>query len=316
MKFIARTLLTMLITILIASFIIFGAMHAAPGDPVTVLIGNPENITPERVAEVRAQYHLDQPFLAQYWYWLSGVLTGNLGASYLYHQPVAMLIGSRITTSLSLVALSTVMLALIGIGLGIASAVKRGRALDSFVVGSTTLLASIPSFVAGIGFVAVFSVWLGWFPVAGSGIGVLSTIHHLFLPALAMAIGAVAIVSRVTRQSMIEQFGRDHVEAARAYGLGEASVITRHVLRNSWGPILTMVSLIVASMIAGTVAVETVFGLSGIGSLLVDSINSHDFPVVQATLLIMVVAYMLVTTLVDLLHPLIDPRVTTGRTVA
>lgn len=316
MKFIARTLLTMLITILIASFIIFGAMHAAPGDPVTVLIGNPENITPERVAEVKAQYHLDQPFLAQYWYWLSGVLTGNLGISYLYHQPVAMLIGSRITTSLSLVGLSTVMLALLGIGLGIASAVKRGRALDSIVVGSTTLLASIPSFVAGIGFVAVFSVWLGWFPVAGSGIGVLSTIHHLFLPALAMAIGAVAIVSRVTRQSMIEQFGRDHVEAARAYGLGEASVITRHVLRNSWGPILTMVSLIVASMIAGTVAVETVFGLSGIGSLLVDSINSHDFPVVQATLLIMVVAYMVVTTLVDLLHPLIDPRVTTGRTVA
>lgn len=131
-----------------------------------------------------------------------------------------------------------------------------------------------------------------------------------------MAIGAVAIVSRVTRQSMIEQFGLDHVEAARAYGLGEGSVVVGHVLRNSWGPILTMVSLIVASMIAGTVAVETVFGLSGIGSLLVDSINSHDFPVVQATLLIMVIAYMVVTTLVDLLHPLIDPRVTTGRTVA
>lgn len=316
MKGAARTLLSAIITIGIASFIIFGAMYAAPGDPVTVLIGNPENITPERIAEVEAQYHLDQPFVVQYWYWLSGVFTGDLGTSYLYQQPVAMLIASRVPTSLTLVVIATVLLAIIGIGLGVASAMRRGRALDSMVVGGTTLLASIPSFVAGIGFVAVFSVWLGWFPVAGAGTGFLSTLHHLLLPALAMAIGAVAIVSRVTRQSMIEQFGLDHVEAARAYGLGEGSVVVGHVLRNSWGPILTMVSLIVASMIAGTVAVETVFGLSGIGSLLVDSINSHDFPVVQATLLIMVIAYMVVTTLVDLLHPLIDPRVTTGRTVA
>lgn len=316
MKGTLRTLLTMVITVLIASFIIFGAMYAAPGDPVTVLIGNPENITPERIAEVKTEYHLDQPFLLQYWYWLSGVLTGDLGTSYQYHQPVSVLITSRLGTSLSLVAISTIILAVVGIGLGVASAMKRGRALDSTIIGGTTLLASVPSFVAGIGFVAVFSVWLGWFPVAGSGVGFLSTIHHLLLPALAMAIGAVAIVSRVTRQSMIEQLGLDHVEAARAYGLSERSVITANVLRNSWGPILTMVSLIVASMIAGTVAVETVFGLSGIGSLLVDAINSHDFPVVQAALLIMVVAYMAVTTVVDLIHPLIDPRVTTGRTVA
>lgn len=316
MRMVLRTVGVMILTLIIASFIIFGAMYAAPGDPVTVLIGNPENITPERIAEVEAQYHLDQPFLVQYWYWLSGVLTGDFGVSYQYHQPVSGLISSRLSTSLSLVGLSTLVLAVLGIGLGIASAVKRGKTVDSVIIAATTLLASVPSFVAGIGFVAVFAVWLGWFPVAGSGSGFLSTLHHLLLPAIAMAIGAIAIVSRVTRQSMVEQFGLDHVEAARAYGLRESSIVVSHVMRNSWGPILTMVSLVVASMIAGTVAVETVFGLSGIGSLLVDSINSHDFPVVQATLLIMVAAYMIVTTLLDLLHPLIDPRVSNRSAVA
>ena len=316
MKSALRTLVLMAATLIIASFIIFGAMYAAPGDPVTVLIGNPENITPERIAQVEAQYHLDQPFLMQYWYWLSGVLTGDFGISYLYHQPVSGLIASRLPTSLALVGMSTAILAVVGIGFGVISAVKRGTAADTAIIGGSTFLASVPSFVAGIAFVAVFSVWLGWFPVAGSGAGFFSTIHHLALPAVAMAIGAIAIISRVTRQSMIEQFGLDHVEAARAYGLRESLVTGQHVMRNSLGPILTMVSLVVASMIAGTVAVETVFGLSGVGSLLVDSINSHDFPVVQATLLIMVVAYMLVTTVVDLLHPLIDPRVSTGMAVA
>lgn len=309
MKGTLRTLLTMVITVLIASFIIFGAMYAAPGDPVTVLIGNPENITPERIAEVKTEYHLDQPFLLQYWYWLSGVLTGDLGTSYQYHQPVSVLITSRLGTSLSLVAISTIILAVVGIGLGVASAMKRGRALDSTIIGGTTLLASVPSFVAGIGFVAVFSVWLGWFPVAGSGVGFLSTIHHLLLPALAMAIGAVAIVSRVTRQSMIEQLDADHVEAARSFGLAERKLVVRHVLRNAWGPVITMVALVVASMLAGTVVIEGVFGISGVGALLVDAINTHDFAVVQAVLLYMIVAYMLVTTLVDIVHPLLDPRI-------
>lgn len=316
MKSALRTLALMAATLIIASFIIFGAMYAAPGDPVTVLIGNPENIAPERIAQVEAQYHLDQPFLIQYWYWLSGVLTGDFGISYLYHQPVSGLIASRLPTSLALVGMSTAILTVVGIGFGVISAVKRGTAADTAIIGGSTFLASVPSFVAGIAFVAIFSVWLGWFPVAGAGAGFFSTIHHLALPAVAMAIGAIAIISRVTRQSMIEQFGLDHVEAARAYGLRESLVTGQHVMRNSLGPILTMVSLVVASMIAGTVAVETVFGLSGVGSLLVDSINSHDFPVVQATLLIMVVAYMLVTTVVDLLHPLIDPRVSTRMAVA
>ncbi|MCW2289489.1 ABC transporter permease [Leucobacter luti] len=305
-----RKLAGMLVTLVIASFIIFAAMYAAPGDPVTFLIGNPENMTPERIASVRAQYHLDQPLLAQYWHWASGVLTGNFGESFKYHQPVADIMAARVPTTLSLVAYASVLLTVFGIGLGVLAAVRRRTAVDSLVVSGTTLAASIPSFVLGIALVALFSVQLRWFPVAGiGGPGFGERLFHLTLPALTLAITALAIVSRVTRQTMIEQFTSEHVEAARATGLRERFIVRDHVLRNAWGPIITMVALVIASMIAGTVAVETVFGLSGVGSLLVDAINTHDFPVVQAVLLFMVVAYMVVTTVVDLLLPVLDPRI-------
>lgn len=306
-----RKLAGMALTLAIASFIIFAAMFAAPGDPVTFLIGNPENMTPERIASVRAQYHLDQPMLVQFGHWAADALTGNFGESFTYHQPVAEIMGSRIPTTLTLVGYAAILLSVFGIGLGVIAAVRRRRLADSLIVGFTTLAASIPSFVLGIALVAIFAVQLRWFPVAGVGTGGIgSVLYSLTLPAITLAITALAIVSRVTRQSMIEQFTSDHVEAARATGLPERLIVRDHVLRNSWGPIITMVALVIASMIAGTVAVETVFGLSGVGSLLVSAINTHDFPVVQAVLLFMVVAYMIVTTIVDLLLPVLDPRIT------
>ncbi|MFD5226709.1 ABC transporter permease [Microbacterium sp. NPDC058342] len=309
MAFAIRKLAGMILTLVIASFIIFAAMYAAPGDPVTFLIGNPENMTPERIANVRAQYHLDEPMLAQYWHWASATLTGDFGQSFQYHQPVSALLAARVPVTLSLVGYAAVLLSVVGIGLGVLAAVRRGKTVDTLIVGGTTLAASVPSFVLGIAFVALFAVQLRWFPVAGAGSGGFDRLYALTLPALTLAITALAIVSRVTRQSMIEQFSSEHVEAARASGLRERFIVRDHVLRGSWGPIITMVALVIASMIAGTVAVETVFGISGIGSLLVDAINTHDFPVVQAVLLFMVVAYMVVTTIVDLLLPVLDPRI-------
>ncbi|WEG08750.1 ABC transporter permease [Microbacterium horticulturae] len=304
-----RKLGGMLLTLVVASFVIFAAMFAAPGDPVTFLIGNPENMTPERIASVRAQYHLDEPMLVQYWHWATGALTGDFGQSFHYHQPVADILATRVPITLSLVGYAAVLLAVFGIGLGVLAAVRRGRAADTLVVGGTTLAASVPSFVVGIALVALFAVQVRWFPVSGAGSGFGGRLYSLTLPAVTLAVGALAIVSRVTRQSMIEQFSSEHVEAARATGLAERFIVRDHVLRGSWGPIITMVALVIASMIAGTVAVETVFGISGVGSLLVDAINTHDFPVVQAVLLFMVVAYMIVTTIVDLLLPVLDPRI-------
>ncbi|WP_458107963.1 ABC transporter permease [Arthrobacter sp. R3-55] len=299
----------MILTLVVSSIVIFAAMYAAPGDPVTFLIGNPENITPERVAEVKAQYNLDQPLVVQYWLWASQAFIGDLGTSFQYHQPVAELMATRLPATLALVAIASMLFIVAGVGLGILSALRQGKRTDSTITAATTLAASVPSFVIGLLLVSVFSVQLGWFPVSGAGEGFLDRLHHLALPAVALAVGAVAIVSRVTRQSMVEQLSMDHVEAARSFGLAPSKLIRRHVLRNAWGPILTMVALVVASMLAGTVVVESVFGISGVGKLLVDAINTHDFPVVQAVLLYMVITYMVVTTLVDLVHPLLDPRI-------
>ncbi|MYW01541.1 ABC transporter permease [Streptomyces sp. SID3343] len=303
-----RITLGLLVTLLAASFVVFGAIYAAPGDPAAFLVGGQDDATPEKLAAVRAAYHLNDPLWVQYGNWIGGVLHGDFGRSLQYNDQVADLVSSRVPTTLFLVLYSAVLFVVVGVALGVLSAVRGGR-VDSIVVAVTTLLASIPKFVKALALVAFLGVQLGWFPVTGAGTGFGDRLYHLTLPALSLALGELAVVSRVTRQSMLEQFAQDHVAVARAAGLAEHKVIRRHVLRNALAPVVTMCGLIVASLFAGTVVIETAFGISGMGSLLVTAINTHDFPVTQAVLLLMVLAYMLVTTLVDLLHPLIDPRV-------
>lgn len=304
-----RRLGAMVLTLVVSSFVIFAGVYAAPGDPVSFLVGNPENLTPDRIAAVRAQYHLDEPLWTQYWMWAKGALHGDLGRSMYYQQPVSDLLSTRLPNTLTLVALATVLIVLFGIGLGVLSALRKGTAVDSVVTGVTTFVNSVPNFVVALVLVSVFAVQLRWFPVSGDGTGFTDRVYHLTLPAIALALGSLALISRVTRQTMVEQQSLDHVAAARSYGLPTRTIVWRHVLRNSLGPIVTMCGLVVASMLAGTVVIENVFGLSGVGGLLVDSINQHDFPVVQAILLYMVVAYMAVTVLVDLVYPLLDARV-------
>jgi peptide/nickel transport system permease protein len=304
-----RRLGAMVLTLLVSSFVIFGAMYAAPGDPVTFLISNPEKMTPDRIAAVRAQYHLDEPFVSQYVLWAKGVLHGDLGSSFVYQQPVSALLTSKLPVTLTLVGLAGVIYIVLGVVLGIVSALRRGRALDAVITGATTFATSIPNFVVALVLVSVFAVKLRWFEVTGDGVGFVDRLYHLTLPAIALALGALAVVSRVTRQTMVEQQSLEHVDVARSFGMPTRQIVLRHVLRNSLGPVLTMCGLILAGMLAGTVVIESVFGLNGIGSLLVDAINSHDFPVVQAILLYMVVGYMVVTTVIDLLYPIIDVRI-------
>ncbi|ONI84131.1 ABC transporter permease [Actinosynnema sp. ALI-1.44] len=308
MTVVARRLGAMVLTLVLSSVVIFAAMYAAPGDPVTFLIGNPENVTPEKVAAVRAQYHLDEPVWVQYGLWAGNVVQGDFGTSFVYRQPVTDLMGPRLGVTLTLVAMAAVLFVLLGVSLGVVSALKRGTVVDSVITGVTTFLNSVPSFVIALVLVSFFAVELGWFDVAGAGTGFGDRIYHLTLPAVALALGALAVISRVTRQTMLEQRTLDHVEAARSFGLAPHKVVLRHVLRNSLGPIVTMCGMVLASMLAGTIVIEKVFGLNGVGSLLVEAINTHDFPVVQAILLYMVAAYMVVTTIVDLAYPLIDAR--------
>ncbi|GAA4026349.1 ABC transporter permease [Streptomyces sp. NBC_01352] len=306
---VVRRLAGFLATLLAASFVIFAAVYAAPGDPAVFLAGGRDKLTPERLATVRAQYHLDEPLIVQYGRWLADCLHLDLGRSFKYGDQVADLISARLATTLELVAYATLLFVVLGVGAGILAAVKQSTWVDSAVVGGTTLAASVPSFVAAIALVSLFGVQLGWFPVTGTGTGFAGTLHHLTLPALSLALGALALISRVTRQAMADAAASDHVEAARSSGIPEREIVRRHVLRNALGPIITMCGLVMAGMLAGTVVVETAFGISGIGSLLVGAINTHDFPVAQAVLLLMVTGYVVVTTVVDLVHPLLDPRV-------
>ncbi|MBE1878553.1 ABC transporter permease [Myceligenerans sp. TRM 65318] len=302
----------MVVTLALSSLVIFASLYAAPGDPVSFLIGNPENLTPERVAAVRAEYHLDEPFGTQYLLWANDVLRGDLGTSFVYQQPVADLLGSRLAVTVTLVAYAAVLFVVIGVLLGAVSALRRGTVVDTIITGATTFATSVPNFVVALVLVSVFAVQLRWFEVTGDGDGFADRLYHLTLPAIALALGALAVITRVTRQTMVEQQSLEHVEVARSFGLSPPAIVRRHVLRNAIGPVLTMSGLTLAGMLAGAVVVESVFGLNGIGSLLVDSINTHDFPVVQAVVLYMVVAYMVVTTIIDLVYPLLDARTTTG----
>lgn len=292
---------------LVASFLIFSSMFVAPGSIVYTLLGGPENVNAASVAALTERYHLNDPFFVQYWHWLSDAVQGSLGRSYIYGQSVADLLQSRMGTTLWLFAFAYVLIMFLGVCLGAFSGVRRGW-MDKSSILVTTFLSAIPPFVAAVALIAVFGVWLRWFPVAGSGQGFLDNVYHFTMPAVALAGVSLAVITRVTRDAVIAAASQEHVDAARMRGFGGFGLLRRHILRNSLGPVVTMGGLILAGMLGGSVLVEQVFGLEGLGSLLVTAINRNDFPVVQAILLLMVGAYIFITMLTDLIYPLLDPR--------
>jgi len=257
------------------------------------------------VLAIRHQYGLDQPFPVRYLNWLLGMLHGDFGQSYLFHDSVASIIWSRLPSTLLLVTVSTVLIVVFGVGFGIIGALSRGK----IVVVLVTIGAAVPSFTAAIMLRSVFGVKLGWFPTVGNGSGFFDQLHHVVLPSVALAITFLALVTRVTRSAMLEELRREHVEVATSRGLSRPDVIRRHVLRNALGPIVTVSALLVSGLLVSTAIVESAFGMSGVGSLLVQSVDEMDFPVVQAIVLLVVAAFVVVNTVVDLVYPLIDPRV-------
>jgi peptide/nickel transport system permease protein len=307
LRFVALRLVGCLITLVISTFVVFGSLYIAPGSPVGYLTGG-RALSPATIASIKAQYHLNDPFLTRYWDWLTGALHGDLGQSIIFRQPVGPLVGARIETTALLVAMAAILILAVGIAAG-AVAALRGGAADSGVLVIGSVGIAIPSFVAAIVLIALFAVDLGWFPVFGSGTSLPDRLWHLTLPAVALALSATAFVARVTRTTMREELAREHVETARVRGIPERVVVRRHVLRNAMIPITTVGGLTVASLIAGSVVVEQAFGLNGIGQFLIQSVNAKDFAVVQAIALILVVAFVVVNTLVDITYRLIDPRV-------
>ncbi|WP_159604182.1 ABC transporter permease [Agromyces humi] len=302
----------LLLTLFLASLLVFFSRFLVPGDPVTFLLRG-RKPSPEAIAQVTTQYGLDLPPWQQYVQWLAGVLHGDFGRSLQYRQDVAAVIGERLPVTLGLVVMAGLMIAVVGLVGGIVAALNRGRIVDRGVLIGLTVLGAIPSFVGSIVLIAVFAVQLGWFPSFGSGDGgVLDTVYHLVLPSIALAVVFVVLVGKVTRSSMVDQLGREHVEVATSRGLGRATVVRRHVFRNAIGPILTVSGVLVAGLLVASSIVEAAFGLAGIGSLLVQSVDRLDFPVVQAIVLLVVLAFVVVNAIVDLLEPWIDPRSAAG----
>ncbi|MEU0830008.1 ABC transporter permease [Streptomyces sp. NPDC056231] len=309
-RFAVRRMAEMAATLLGASFVVFGAMYLAPGSPASFLLSG-RSASPEALAVINAQYHLDDPFVIRYLQWLGDVMQGDFGRSITYRTDVSRLLVDRLPTTLLLIAMALVVVVVVGLLLGRLAAV-RGGATDSAILVTTTLAVGTPSFVAAVLLQGLFAVGLGWFPSSGAGEGFGDMVWHLTLPAIALALYLIGMLARVTRSAMLEALGSEHVTVARSRGVPERQVISRHVFRNSLGTVLTTGGLIVSTLLVCTILVESAFSIGGIGQLLELSTTTKDFPTVQAISLIIVALFMIVNLIVDLLLPLVDPRITVG----
>jgi peptide/nickel transport system permease protein len=309
-RFFARRLAILMASLFIASFVIFAALYLAPGNPVAALSGG-RPLPPGSIRVLDQRYHLNEPFLAQYGYWLGNALHGNLGISITLRENVSTLIASRIWTTAGLVLYASVIIVVAGVGVGIASGLRPGG-LDTSALVVTAVSAAVPAFVAAIGLIVLFAVRLRWFPALGNGTGFLSNIRHFTLPAVALAIASLAIVARVTRAAVREESDREHVQTAVSRGIPARYVIWRHIVRNAAIPITTITGVTIASLIAVAAVVETAFSLNGLGAYLVQAAQSKDIAVVQGISLVLVTAFVVVNVLVDVLYAALDPRVTLG----
>lgn len=300
--YLARRLIQSALILLGVSFITFVLLYVLPADPVRQIAGRAA--TAQTVENIRHQLGLDQPFLMQYGRYLTNLLHGDLGRSYLQKTDVAELIWSRLPASLLLMAGGIVCELLVGLTLGVIAALWRGRPLDHGLMVASFVAVSAPQFVVGLLLLYVFAVRLGWFPIGGYG-----TFAHLVLPALTLGILGSGWYGRMMRSSMIEVLRADYIRTARAKGLGRARVILRHALPNAILPIIAMIGIDIGIFMGGIVVVESVFGWPGMGQLAWQAIQRVDIPIIMGVTLVSATAIVLGNLLADLIAPLVDPRI-------
>ncbi len=288
----------------------FLLLRLVPGDPAQQILGN--RYTPEAAEGIRKGLGLDRPLLEQYWLFLKGVFTGSFGESYQYRRPVGDLLLDRTAASLMLVGLTAFFCALLSIPLGLWAAVRRGGLVDQATRVFFTLGYALPAFLVGVLFILVFGLRLDWAPIGGYGTGVASHLGHLVLPALTLAIPFSTVLVRSLRASTITVLESDFVTIARLKGISEPQILMRHVLRNAISPVAVVFGINLAFLVGGTVVVENVFSIPGLGSLLVGAVSTRDYPVVQAVALVLAVFVVLVNLLTDVVHGVLDPRLSVG----
>ena len=300
--YLIRRLVQAVFILLGVSFITFLLLYVLPADPVRQIAGR--SATPETVENIRQQLGLDRPFIVQYGRFLAGLLQGDLGRSYLQKTEVAELIWSRLPASLLLMAGGIACELVLGLTMGVAAALWRGRAPDQALMMTSFVTVSAPQFVVSLLLLYVFAVRLGWFPIGGYG-----TAAHLVLPALTLGILGSGWYSRMMRSSMIDVMGADFIRTARAKGLPRARVVLRHALPNAILPIIAMIGIDIGIFMGGIVVVESVFGWPGIGQLAWQAIQRVDIPIIMGVTLVSALAIVLGNLLADILTPFIDPRI-------
>jgi peptide/nickel transport system permease protein len=297
--------------LVLASFGIWAMVHAVPGGPVGILVG--ENATPEQVRAVTAELGLDRPFLVQYWAWLSAALSGDLGRSLHSQQSVASLIAERLPATAQLGVAATLFGLLLGVPVAIISALRPGGWLDRTLSGWSALALGVPTFWLGILLILLFAVELRWLPSASAYVPLwqspLEGLRNLLLPALTLGVYVSGIFARFLRAALVAELRADYVRTARAKGLPERDVVGRHVMRNALLPFVTIVGLMLAAFIGGAVVTEAVFTYPGLGRLLVQAISTRDYPLIQGAILVILVIYMTINLMVDVLYAYIDPRI-------
>jgi peptide/nickel transport system permease protein len=301
-SFFLRRLAILIPTVIGAVTLVFFFLHMIPGDPVEVMLG--ETAQQADKERLREELGLNLPLYVQYGRFIAGAVQGDLGSSYFYRRPVTQVIVERAPATVELALAAFLVAGLIAIPLGIFAALREGTAVDNVSVLFSLVGVSIPNFWLGPLLIILFSITLGWFPVSGRG-GVAS----LVLPAITLGAALAAILSRMTRASLLERLGEDYLTVARAKGLPEWKVILKHALRNALIPIITVMGLQIGALLSGAIITENVFSWPGIGTLLINAIEARDYPLVQGCVLFITLSYVLVNLLIDLLYGWADPRI-------
>jgi peptide/nickel transport system permease protein len=294
----------------VVAIVVFSLLRLAAGDPAAIIAG--DNATSQDVEAIRAKLGLDRPIPQQFVIWIGNVLRGDFGESFFFKKTVAELIVERLEPTLALATCTLLLAVSLAVPLGVLAAWRRGSWLDRGVMGLSVLGFSVPVFVIGYLLIYLFAIQLGWLPVQGYqriGEGFGGFIERLVLPSVTLAVIFVALIARITRASVLEVLNADHVRTARAKGLGDLAVMSRHVLRNAAVPIVTVIGLGVALLIGGVVVTESVYAIPGVGRLTVDAVLARDYPTVQAVILLFSAVYVLINLLVDLTYTVLDPRI-------
>ena len=311
-RYVVRRLLLLVPVLLGVSVIIFTVLHLSPGDPAEIMLGS--QATQADLERLRAELGLTEPLYVQYVHWLGLVARGDLGRSIWMKRPVLPEVLGRFKATLVLTGAGLALSTIIGLALGILSAVRPNSLLDRLSAVASLFGASMPVFWLGIVLMVIFALWLGWLPASGmlapyGGGDLRDLLLHLALPAVTLAAASVTIIARLTRSTMLETLGQDYIRTARAKGVIERAVVLRHGLKNALIPIVTVVGVQAGYLLGGAVLTETVFAWPGVGTLMVQGILARDFPLVQGCVLVVALSFVVINLVVDLLYAWLDPRI-------